>query len=324
MNRLSLLLLISLLLVGCDAGIYSGTLIFEGEHQFPAGTQLPGDFFMRAGSAEFVAGSQISGTVYMIGGTLRLDGRVEGDVVVLDGRITLGPEADIAGDLRLGGGTLQQADSARVRGEIVTGAMVLPVEDLNAPTGEDNRLRTLSVALLLAILGGLWARKQPQPLTNVGRAAIQHWWVAGAVGLLLALVLPILLVIMAFTVILIPLVLILALVLLLLFGYGVVALGNQIGGWLVRLSGGRIGRGWATFGGTLFLFILFSLPSVGELLVGVATVLVLGALLLTRGGLRPYIPPAYLLVTDESASVDDYSRPARRHPPAGENIPADV
>ena len=45
---------------------------------------------------------------------------------------------------------------------------------------------------------------------RVGRAAIRHWWVAGAVGLLMALVLPILLVIMAFTVILIPLVLILA------------------------------------------------------------------------------------------------------------------
>ncbi len=41
--------------------------------------------------------------------------------------------------------------------------------------------------------------------------------------------------------------------------------------------------------------------------------LVLGALLLTRVGLRPDTPPAHLVV-EESA---DYTRPVHRHPPSG-------
>ena len=80
MRRILLILLISLLLVGCDEGVYSGTLIFDGEHQFAAGAHLPGNVYMRAGTAEFAVGSRISGTVYVVGGTLRLNGEVGGDV----------------------------------------------------------------------------------------------------------------------------------------------------------------------------------------------------------------------------------------------------
>jgi hypothetical protein len=309
MRRIALILLIGLLLPGCDEGIYSGTLIFEGEHQFGAGTHLPGDVYMRAGTAEFAAGSQIVGTVYIVGGTLWLNGEVGGDLAVLDGRVTLGPQANISGDLRIGGGTVQQAQTAVVEGETVNNAVALPLEDIQAATGWDDRLRVLSAALLLAAIGGLWASKRPQLLVNVGQTAVQHWLVAGAVGLLVVVVLPILLVIMAFTIVLLPLVLILAGLILLLLGYGYIALGSRLGGWLVSLSGRTLSRGWTAFGGTLLLLLLFNIPLVGDVLVGGTITLVLGVMLLTRFGLRRFTPPPTVAEDD----LATYGRP--RHKP---------
>lgn len=308
MKRIMLMLLASLLLVGCDEGVYSGTLIFEGEHHFAAGTHLPGDVFMRAGTAEFATGSQIAGSVYVVGGTLRLNGDVGGDVAVLDGHVTLGPQANIGGDLRLGGGMVQQAATAVVQGKTLDNAVPLSLENIQPAKTWEDRLRALLVALLLATLGGLWTAKQPQPLTNIGETAVQHWRVAGAVGLLLLLVLPILLVIMAFTIILLPLALILAGLILLLLGIGYIALGSRLGGWLAQLLGRPPDRGWTTFGGTLLLLLLFNVPLVGEVLAGGTAVLVLGAILLTRFGLRQYTPPFYL--EEDEAAV--YGRPGRK------------
>jgi hypothetical protein len=59
-----------LLLVGCENGRYSGTLIFDGQHRFEAGERLPGNVLLRAGTAEFDTGSQVAGPVYVIGGSL--------------------------------------------------------------------------------------------------------------------------------------------------------------------------------------------------------------------------------------------------------------
>jgi hypothetical protein len=215
--------------------------------------------------------------------------------------VTIGPQAVIGGDLRLGGGTVQVAESAKVQGERVRSIVPLPLDAGNRAAGWDGRLRGLAAGLLLAAMGGLAARQQPQLLANVGQTAVKAWLVAGAVGLLVILVLPVLLVLMAFTIILLPAAAIVAGLSFLLLGYGFCALGGQLGSRLARMSGRAIAPGWATFGGTLLLLLLFNLPFVGELLVAGAAVLVLGALLLTGGGLRRYDPPALLVEEDVNA-----------------------
>lgn len=304
-QQIVLIFLVSLLLVGCEEGIYSGTLIFSGEHQFRAGTDLQGDVYMRAGVAEFTAGSHVAGAVYIVGGTLLLNGDVGGDVAVLDGRVTLGPQANIGGDLRVSGGTVQLAETAVIQGEALNNAFPLPLEDVQNRRGWDNWLRAVSAVLLLAGLGGLWASKQPQLLMNVGQTATQYWLVAAAVGLLLLVLLPILLVIMAFTIILLPLVMILAGLILLLLGYGFMALGSQLGGWLGRLSGLALSRGWTTFGGTLLLLLLFNIPVVGDVLLVGTAVLILGTMLLTQFGLRRYTPSTFI----SQDELSTYGRP---------------
>jgi len=288
--RLLGLVLVGLLLVGCDNGRYSGTLIFDGQHQFEAGERLPGDVLLRAGTAEFANGSQVTGTVYVIGGTLLVAGEIGGDLLVLDGRVTLGPTAVIGGDLRFSGGTVDQAETAVIGGQTITG-LPLPLDSEPQPAGWDSWLRSMLAALTLAGLGGLWASWRPQPLRRVANAANDYPLVALSIGLLALLVLPILLVMMAFTIVLLPLVLILGLLVLLTIGMGLISLGLVVGNWLAAQIGREVAPGWATFGGVLLLLLLFQLPVVGALLSLVTAVFLFGAVLLTRFGTHPYNPP---------------------------------
>jgi hypothetical protein len=289
-NRLLGLLLVTFLLTGCQDGIYSGTLIFSDQHQFGATMRLPGDVLLRAGTAEFAAGSHVDGSIYVVGGTLLMDGDVGGDLLVLDGRVTLGPTAVIGGDLRYSEGTVVQADTAVVRGETIAG-LPLPLESDPQPAGWDSLLRSLLAALLLATLGGLWVHWRPQPLQQVAMATRNHWLVALSMGLLALLVLPILLVMMAFTIVLLPLVLVLAVLIFLIVGMGIITMGMEVGRWLVARTGRSLAPGWATFWGVLLLMLLFELPGVGNLLLLGVAIFLFGAVLLTRFGTRPYNPP---------------------------------
>lgn len=304
MKRLWIILL-ALLLVACDDGVYSGTLIFDGAHHFDGQTRLPGDVLLRAGTAEFAAGSQVAGTVYVIGGALVTDGAIGGDLVMLDGRITLGPNADVDGDLRLGGaGSIVAAETAVIRGDTVTGLSLPELTQDNSAW--DDRLRGLVGALLLAALGGVWARRRPRPLRNVSDAATTHWPVAVALGLLALLVLPVLLVMMALTIVLLPLVVVLALGIFLVLGMGVISLGERLGGrlWAWRERPSRPGP--ATFTGTLLLMGLFALPWVGGVLFIGTAVLLFGAVLLSRFGTRDYEPPPSVTLTED---LSVYERP---------------
>lgn len=304
MSRLWIILL-ALLLVACDDGVYSGTLIFDGEHRFDSETVLPGDVLLRAGTADFAAGSQIAGSIYVVGGALALDGAVGGDVAVLDGHVTLGPNAEIGGDLRLGGaGEVQGAETAAIRGETISG-LPLPQVETN-PSGWDSFARGLVGSLLLAALGGLAAKVQPRPLYNVSDAATAHWPVAVALGLLALLVLPTLLVMMAFTIVLLPLVLALGVVIFLALGLGIVSLGQWLGAWLWAQRRWPPAPGWSAFAGTLLLMILFLLPQVGGVLFAATAVLLFGAVLLSRVGTRDYEPPPLLTITED---LSTYERP---------------
>ncbi|MAT99691.1 MAG: hypothetical protein CL608_21325 [Anaerolineaceae bacterium] len=297
--------LLALLLAGCDDGVYSGTLIFEGSHAFGPATSLPGDVLLRAGTAEFSAGSQMNGSVYVVGGELLTNGRIAGDLIVLDGTVTLGPSAVVEGDLRRSGGTTQLAETAVVQGETITG-LALPLEDAAQPTGWEATARWLVGALLLAALGGLLTRWQSQPLHNVADAATVHWLPAAALGVLGLLVLPTLLVMMAFTIVLLPLVIILGLFIFLVWGLGIVSLGAQLGRWLAEHLPRPLSPGWATFGGTLLLMALYALPGIGGLLLAGTAVLLFGAVLLSRFGTQTFKPPA---TTIRTGDLSAYERP---------------
>jgi hypothetical protein len=63
-------------------------------------------------------GQTVDGDVVVFGGNGRVNGRVNGDVAVLGGSLTLGPEADITGDAVAIGGTLSRDPGATVGGDV--------------------------------------------------------------------------------------------------------------------------------------------------------------------------------------------------------------
>lgn len=310
MRRFFWLLCVITLLTACD-GMYSGSLIFDGRHEFGPETYLPGDLFLRAGAADFAAGSRVGRSVYMLGGTLTMDGTIGGDLIILDGVLSLGPAAVVSGDLRLGGGEVQRAETAVIQGTVVEGGdLQLPLERRPNRASLDYLVRTLVNALLLATCGAFLAHHQPQSLVIVAQAAVEYPLLVGALGLLVLVTLPPLMVMMAFTVVLIPLVLIVALLLALLLAYGVVAFGYRLGHWLAcrwaswRKQAVPDSPAGKTFVGTLLLTLLLVWPPLGGVLGLVTAMFIFGALLLTRFGICPYRSPIV-----DAPDLASYARP---------------
>mgnify|MGYP006292422725 CR=1 FL=1 len=77
------------------------------------------DFTMRIGEDVVVpSGEEIEGNLIVVDGNLDLDGRIDGTVIVTGGRVRLGEEAAISGDLRIADGSLDRAGGS-ISGSLV-------------------------------------------------------------------------------------------------------------------------------------------------------------------------------------------------------------
>ena len=65
------------------------------------------------------SGQHVEGNLALLSGDLDLEGTVEGDVLILDGTLTLGPSANVTGDILQVGGDVIDA-GGRVSGEMVS------------------------------------------------------------------------------------------------------------------------------------------------------------------------------------------------------------
>jgi cytoskeletal protein CcmA (bactofilin family) len=70
------------------------------------------------------AGQAIEGDMALLDGNVQLEGTIRGDVIVLDGTLTLADGARIEGDLLQVGGDVVEA-GGRVAGELVSVSVVL-------------------------------------------------------------------------------------------------------------------------------------------------------------------------------------------------------
>jgi hypothetical protein len=78
------------------------------------------DVMRMDGPARVEADRTISGALAVSGGELTIAGKVEGEVVVVDGDLVLQPGAVVGGDVTVVNGEVQGLDSARVSGTITT------------------------------------------------------------------------------------------------------------------------------------------------------------------------------------------------------------
>ncbi|MFO7662472.1 MAG: hypothetical protein R6X18_07745 [Chloroflexota bacterium] len=266
------------------------TLLMRGEH---VTGDLPGDVYIAGGEVAVPAGVVIGRSVYLFDGSLALDGEIGGDVFVFGGRLALGPAALVNGDLRLAGGTVERAPGATIGGTVLEGSRALPLDELMPERSTtDSFARWLMATLPLSVAAYVLGRRSPQALSAVSEAALSHPIVSLSVGALAAMVLPALMVAMVFTLVLIPLALLLVMILALVIGYGAIALGWRLGGRLRRYT--PLSEAGATGLGTLLvmlaLFLAGLIPLAGGWLGLLVSVLLLGAVFLTRFGARPFVP----------------------------------
>ena len=292
-----------------------GQVVFGGTFTLESGEALDGDLVIFGGSVEIEERATVEGDVLLFGGNAHVNGTIEGDLALLGGNVDLGPSAVVSGDVVTLGGIVDQAEGAVVEGDFRSSDGANFPFDFELPNlpqfGDSVRiepfsrssfgpffspvtgilwfiLRTLFVAALAVLVVLFW----PKPAERVGSAAVSQPIVAGGLGCLTFLVVPILILLMAITIIGLPLsfLTVVALVVAVVFGW--VAIGVEVGRRVVEAFEWEMHPAAAAGIGTLAVGFVIGgiglIPCVGwlaPLLVGSAG---LGAVILTRFGSREY------------------------------------
>ena len=298
MNRKYILILIILSALGLSAceDAYSGTLILDGNHTYHRGETLSGELVIVNGTVSIEPGARLPRSIYMLGGDLRINGVIARDLSLIGGKAVLGPLARIGGNVNLAGGSIERSPGAQIGGALREAYdLSLDAESLFPQRSLENRLIwVLPQALGMAILGYAATRFFPRPVNRVGKAAFEHPLVAGALGLLGGVVLPALLVLMAFTVILIPVTIIGLILMGLILVYGWIGVGSMVGNWLNRQFQRNLRPAQAAFWGTLVFMLAVQALSfillIGPTLALIATLIAAGSVLITRFGTHTFVP----------------------------------
>jgi cytoskeletal protein CcmA (bactofilin family) len=277
-------------------------VVLGGTYELRSGESLDGNLAVFGGTTTIDQNATVNGDVFQAGGTLSIDGRVNGNLSVLGGTIYLNQHAVITGDVSTVGGTLHRDSGAQIQGEVVNGAQGplsfnTPRPFVPAPVNVNFKpvadalwffFRTLAIAAL-ALLLGLFV---PMPLARVGKAVVDQPVISGGMGLLTAIIAPILLLLLTITIILIPVSLIGILALVVAVTFGWIAIGLELGNRIADLFKSQwppaIAAAVGTFLVTLVADGIGLIPCIGWLVPAIIGLLGLGAVILTRFGSMVY------------------------------------
>ena len=299
-------------------------LVMGGTYTLKEGETLSGSLIVMGGMATVETGATVEGDGVVLGGTMTVDGKIEGDLVIVGGLVNLGDSAVIEGDASVISGHIDQSESAVIEGSIIDelelpfiapgtipGHLNSPQWSLQAPFSGPlmSGIGLLWDGLWLLLRSFLWAVVAilvvlfvPNPVERVARTAVNQPWVSGGLGFLTTVAAVTILGFLAITIICIPVSFVGLLVLVLGWAYGIIVLGAEVGKRLARM----MHREWAlpvtaalgTFILTLVVNLLGAVvPCVGWVAPALIGFWGLGAVLLTRFGTREYpegpaLPPA--------------------------------
>ncbi|UCH61325.1 MAG: polymer-forming cytoskeletal protein [Anaerolineales bacterium] len=284
-------------------GLFDDEVVFGGTFRLESGETLDGSLIILGGIATLEYDSTVTGDVVLMGGTLRAAGLIQGNVVGFGGLITLDDTAVIEGNLTAVGANINQAEGARVEGDItdtargpltfnLPGGIQVPRIDFGLSPAFNIIWFTLKVFLwaALAVLAVLFL---PSHLERVSSVAVQQPLIAGGLGLLSLVVLPMLLLIMTVTIILIPAVLILALLVVFAWAFGLISLGMEVGKRIANMFKQEWAAAVSAGIGTFVLMLVLNgldviIPCVGWLFPALIGCVGFGAVLLTRFGVQNY------------------------------------
>jgi len=325
---MSLLLLLVLLLLPTSSayaqgpGNGNGRVIFGSNFTLENGDTFDGDLVLFGGNVTIEENAVLNGDLVVIGGRVESNGKLGGDVVVVGGQIKLEELAVVAGDVVTIGGQLQQAEGAKIEGDVVNN--VAPnIEIPNGRIPPNVQPPTVKVdfnpfwraagvfyrALVVAALAMLVAVFLKPQMEFVGEAIVRQPVISGGLGLLTVVGGPVMLLaavlIMIITLILIPVAVLVVflggLLIALAWLFGMIALGYEVG---ERFTS-SINQTWApvfTAGFGTFIVMLVGgaigeIPCVGWVVATLIGLVAIGAVAITRFGTRPVQSPVVSVYT---------------------------
>ncbi len=281
---------------------YTGDqLVIGNTYRLTSGNTLTGNLAIVGGTATIENGATMSGDTILSGGTLTLSGTLHGDIIAIGGAITLDDSAVVNGNLVLIGATLKRSPLAVINGEITeqspslfnfknTGNVLSPFKSNNDPLTRALAItfESLAISALAVILGLIL----PHQVKRVSATITAQPLVAGGVGLLTIVVLPIVLVLLTITIILIPVMILTVILFIFALLFGWMAAGHEIGDriesifhvdWHPAISAGI---------GVLLLSLITGfatmIPCAGWLIGGIIVLFGLGAVIISRFGSEKY------------------------------------
>jgi hypothetical protein len=330
-------------------------LVLGDNYTLEEGETLDGNLIVLGGNATLEPGSRVEKDVVILGGNLLVRGTIGGDINVVAGLVTLGETAVVEGDVNSLSGQLVQDDGATVEGDVnndlalpflysaparitipnFEGGLTLP----RLPFATTNRLDMgLGLAggilwwlgrsfiwAILALLVGLFI---PRNAERAAAAATGTPVVAGGMGCLTLLVVPVLLALLFISICGIPFGLLGLLLLLAAWALGIIAIGLETGKRLALL----MNQDWAlpvsAMVGTFLLTLLINglgavVPCIGWIVPALVGMVGLGAALVTRFGARA-LPDAELVASPVQSTqvVDAIPLPSAPPEPASPDLPA--
>ena len=324
-RKIGLLLLVVLVLAipvtayasGGQNGDGPGKVVMGGTYSLGPGETLDGDLVVMGGVAALAGGSTVQGNVAILGGALNANGTVQGDVVVVGGAVTFGDQAMVTGNLVTFGGAATRADGTQILGEEINGLVFTPETQLITPQvmtapmfmrgfdgWQPSALAALSAsapaqavmyilrALLMAGLALLVAVLIPRPTERAARTVAEAPWPSAGMGVLTAIVIPIVVFFLAITICLIPLAIIGVFVFVAAMVFGWVAVGLEVGRRLAKAFKWDLEPGPTAGLGTLVVSFIANgigfIPCVGWVVPLAVGAVGLGAVVLSRFGRQDY------------------------------------
>jgi hypothetical protein len=279
-------------------------VVIGNNYTLESGRTLNSDLFVVGGNVDLMSGSVVNGNVFLLGGTAHAAGTINGNVTVLGGTINLASTFILHGNLNTAGTTVNRDPSAQITGQVninsgntevvIPGNIQIPAFTIN-PNPVFNILWFFIDLFIWVLVAMVVAMFLPNHLMRTVQASFSQPLLSGGLGLLTAIILPIILILLAITICLIPVSLIGGFLLLVAWAFGMISLGYELGKRIVL----SFKREWhpafsAGLGMLILMLILNGLqaivPCVGWIPKALVSIWMLGAVLLTQFGIKPYPP----------------------------------
>ena len=326
--KYSILILMAVLLIlpfqGVQAKGLSDGPIIGTNYTLKSGDSLNQDLVVFGGSVAIETDAKVNGALVMFGGSLTLDGEVTGDTVVLGGAVKLGSKAHIHGNLVTFGTAVSREVGAKVDGDTITNptSPSMPsspgmpsVPGVTSPANNNPNpfwrgLVILVQSIMLGLLAVLIAMFLPNHMRRVADAVVTQPLVAFGMGLLTVIMFIVAIVALAiFSIFIITLIVTIPLIVIVSIAFaaasvlGWLALGMEVGIRIPTLFKSEwplpLAAGVGVFILNLVAQSVSFIPCIGGLLAGILGIAGLGAVFITRFGIRPGTPALPAVVNVE-------------------------